>query len=124
MDKLGLFVFVAVLMGEAATAQSPARTQGLAPNPSSGLGREFPMTFVRNQCPESTRTDRGGGFSDLRECRVSEFGEFGSVDEQTYYYALYCLIPNHAPDEGKCDDGSFNSRYNRWRALAVFVRDA
>jgi hypothetical protein len=82
------------------------------------------MTFIRNQCLEFTELKRGDEPSDLRDCRVSEFGEFGSTDGQTYYYALYCLIPNYAPDEGQCNDGSFNASYHRQRGLAIFVHDA
>lgn len=61
---------------------------------------------------------------DLRNCRVSEFGEFASIDGQTYYYLLYFLIPNYAPGKGTCDDGSFDARYHRERGLAIFAGDA
>ena len=41
--------------------------------------------------------------------------------ERSYYYAIYCLMPNYG-SEGKCGDGSFAARYNERRALAIFVR--
>lgn len=66
---------------------------------------------------------RGDGPLDYRDCAVSEFGKFGAVDGETYYYALYCLIPNYAPDKGKCVDGSFNALFFRQRGLVVFAGD-
>ena len=66
---------------------------------------------------------QGDGVGDYRECSVSEFGEFGVVDAQTYYYALSCLIPTWGASEGKCGDDSFAARYHRTRALAVFAGD-
>jgi hypothetical protein len=89
-----------------------------------GATREFPLAVIRNQCIDFSEVKRGNEPDDLRDCRVSEFQEFGSVDGETYYYALYCLILNDAPDKGKCGDGSFNSTYHRERGLAVFVRAA
>ena len=44
------------------------------------------------------------------------------MDRETYYYAIYCLMPNYGSD-GECGDGSFAARYNERRALAIFVRN-
>lgn len=124
MDNGRFVVLIAVLVGEAATAQSPPINQRAPATPGIVARREFPMTFIRNQCLEFTEVKRGVKPGDLRDCLVSEFGEFGSTDGQTYYYALYCLIPNYAPDKGQCNDGSFNASYHRQRGLAIFVHDA
>jgi hypothetical protein len=67
---------------------------------------------------------RGDKPDDIRDCRVSEFGEFGTVDEVHYYYALYCLIPNYAPDKGQCNGDSFNAHYHRTWGLAIFLGDS
>jgi len=110
-----LLILVAALLGQAATGQN------LIIKPR---GREQAISDLRDQCMEFTEVKLGDKPGDLRECRVTEFGEFGAVDGQTYYYALYCLIPNYTPDEGKCNDGSFTAGYYRQRGLAVFVGDS
>jgi hypothetical protein len=51
---------------------------------------------------------------------VSSFGTLGTIDNQTYYYALYCLVTNSRISEGTCSGDSFNARYHRNRGLAVF----
>ena len=94
-----------------------------APRQISGGLRQFSMSQIRSQCIDFTDVKRGDGPLDFRECQVSDFGEFGAVDDQTYYYALYCLIPNYATDSGKCGDHSFSARFHRHRGLAVFVED-
>jgi hypothetical protein len=125
MDCMRLVVIVTVLVGEAATAQSPPPMEHPAPLTHEIVGRrEFPMEFIRNQCLEFTEVKRGIAPGNFHDCRVSEFGEFGSADGQAYYYALYCLIPNYATDKGECNDGSLNARYHQHRGLAVFVHDA
>jgi len=94
-----------------------------APRQISGGQRQFSMPQIRSQCIEFTDVKRGNGPLDFRDCQVSDFGEFGAVDDQTYYYALYCLIPNYATDNGKCGDDSFSARFHRHRGLAVFTED-
>lgn len=123
MDNGRLVILVAVLVGQA-TPQSLPINQRAPSTPVIVARREFPMTLLRNQCLEFTQVKHGDQPGDLRNCRVSEFGEFASIDGQTYYYALYCLIPNYAADTGKCNDDSFNARYHRERGLAIFVGDA
>jgi hypothetical protein len=83
--------------------------------------RQFSLAAVRSGCIDFTDVKRGNDPSDLRDCRVSEFGEIGSVDRETYYFAIYCLIPNDAQDRGTCGDASFSARYYERRGLAVFA---
>jgi len=123
MDNGRLVILIAVLVGQA-TSQSLPNNQRTPSTPGIVARREFPMTLLRNQCLEFTQGKHGDKPGDLRDCRVSEFAEFGSIDGKTYYYALYCLIPNLAPGKGTCNDDSFNARYYRERGLAIFVGDA
>jgi hypothetical protein len=119
MRPESLAVCLFVLFGKLLTAQSaqpPARQ-------NTTHRREFSMALIRNQCIEFTDVKRGDERDDLRDCRVSEFGEFGAVNGQTYYYALYCLIPNYEPGKGQCGGDSFSARYHRQRGLAVFTQD-
>jgi hypothetical protein len=93
-----------VLAAQVAFAQSrPAK-----PTPS-----DFTLTTLRSQCLLFSEVKP----SDFLECHVTEFKEFGMVDKQTYYYALYCLMPNYAGNKETCRD----SRYHQQRGLAVFV---
>jgi hypothetical protein len=123
MDNGRLVILIAVLVGQA-TSQSLPNDQRAPSTPGIVARREFPMTLLRNQSLDFTQGKHGDKPGDLRDCRVSEFAEFGSIDGQTYYYALYCLIPNLAPGKGTCNDDSFNARYYRERGLAIFVGDA
>jgi hypothetical protein len=81
------------------------------------------MNVIRDRCIEFRDVKQDNGPSDFRECRVSEFGEFGVVDGETYYYAIYCLIPSYTTEKGECGDDSFIARYHRARGSAVFVRN-
>ena len=82
------------------------------------------MATSRLHCIEFAEVARGSGPGDYRECRVSEFGEVGVVDSETLYYALYCLMPSYATAGASCAGESFDARYHRQRALAVFSRNA
>ena len=44
-----------------------------------------PLSFelIRNQCIEFKDAKQGSKAGDYRECRISEFGEFGAVDGRT-----------------------------------------
>lgn len=79
----------------------------------------YPVQTLRDKCVKfsdiKTRDNAG-----IADCSVSDFGEFGTVGEEKYYFALYCLIPSHI--QGKCNDGSFHARYYRNRGLSVFVQ--
>jgi hypothetical protein len=83
--------------------------------------RRFTLDAIRDRCITLTAVKVGSGPDDARECRVSEFGEAGVVDGETYHYALYCLIPGWSKETGTCADTSFNARYHRARALVVFT---
>src|SRR5687768_5895998 len=85
--------------------------------------RTFPVDTIRERCITFTEISRGSGTDGYRDCRVSRFGELGTVDGETYYYAIYCLIPAASDaDSGKCGDDSFSAQYHRARGLAVFAR--
>jgi hypothetical protein len=59
-----------------------------------------------------------------RDCRISDIDSIGAVDGQSYYYAIYCVIPGYAVAQSgtSCGDGSFNARSHAARGLAVFAR--
>lgn len=113
-------MLIAALVAQATPQRLPINQR--APSaPGIVARREFPITLLRTQCPEFTRAKHGDKPGDLRDCHVSEFGEFATIERQTYYYALYCLMPNYAAGAGKCNDDSFSARYHRARGLAIFV---
>jgi hypothetical protein len=78
------------------------------------------LEFIRERCPEFRNVKLGTGPADLRDCKVLQFGEAGSIDGRTFHYAIYCLIPNYSPDPGRCGDDSFAAAYHAARGLAVF----
>ena len=90
---------------------------------AQSTSRTFSPGAIRDRCIELTRIKQGGE-EGYRECRVSDFGELGAVDGQTWYYALYCLIPGWSdPAQGQCAGSSFNGNYYRTRALLVLAGD-
>jgi hypothetical protein len=114
-----------MLVGVVAATQTAERDkQPTSTGPVSATTVDLSTSLLRQHCIEFKQVKLGDKPADIRDCRVSEFGEFGTVDEVHYYYALYCLIPNDAPDKGHCDDGSFNARYHRTRGLAIFLGDS
>jgi hypothetical protein len=114
MGNVQVAAFLILLGGGMAAAQK-------SPNPPAR--REFPMAVVAKQCIDFAAVKHGKEPGDLRECAVSEFGEFASMNGHRYYYALYCLIPNYA-DKGRCGDGSFiGGFYALHRGLAIFQQD-
>jgi hypothetical protein len=86
-------------------------------------GREYRVEEIGAKCVEFEIVKQGKGPFDYRECRVTESGEFGMVDGDRYYYATYCLMPNHAEKESKCGDKSGTGFYNSHRGMVVFERD-
>ena len=85
--------------------------------------RQFPMKVIQNQCIDFQNVKRGNESSQMRDCKVSHFGEMGEVGGKAYYYATYCIIPNYS-DKGMCGDTSFIARMDEARGLAVFERAA
>jgi pimeloyl-ACP methyl ester carboxylesterase len=90
---------------------------------SSAPPRSYSLSTIRTTCIDFTELKRGKEPDDIGDCRVSGFGEVGTIDGQTYYYALYCLVTNSRIPEGTCSGDSFIARYHRQRGLVVFVGD-
>jgi hypothetical protein len=117
-----VWLAVAVVYGRPSIAQDP-RPNETASRVRTAERRQYPAAVIRDECIEFTEVRRGNDSSDFRDCKVSESGQFGAAAGQTYYYALYCLIPSDEPDNGRCADDSFAARYYKSRALAIFTRD-
>jgi len=120
---MSLIVAASVLVAsQLPGVQSKDRNRPVSPdNPPSAV--VFTPEMMRQQCPAFSDVQVGAGPYDVRECRVSEFGEIGVVDRRAYYYAIYCLMPNYATDKSHCTDDTFNAHFYRERGLAVFVGD-
>jgi hypothetical protein len=67
-------------------------------------------------CP-AFRDAGDGALIDVASCRVTESGEFASLQGDTYFYALYCVEEKEFPLP--CDD-----RVQRNGSIAIFVRPA
>lgn len=109
--------FLALLFCSLAWA-SPSDAH-FAGHTKSAAYEQYSLETIRRECFAFAEVKR----SDLRECKVTEFGEIGIVGKQTYYYAIYCLVPVSAVQAGGCTGDSFNAHYFRARGLAIFVRD-
>jgi pimeloyl-ACP methyl ester carboxylesterase len=90
---------------------------------ASAPGPEYSIEQIRRSCIAFSDAKRGTEPYEIGDCRVSSFGTLGTVENQTYYYALYCLITNDRVAQGTCRDTSFNARYHSNRGLVVFVSD-
>ena len=90
---------------------------------ASAPGRRVSMEDARQRCVVSAEVKLGES-AGSRDCRVSDFGEIGVVDNQAYFYAVYCVVPDYSPSPARCGDGSPVAAYYAERALAVFARDA
>jgi hypothetical protein len=88
-------------------------------------GPDMPVNQLKERCIEFSEVKVGPDEADAGDCRVSDSGIIGMVEGKTYYYALYCLIPNWAVAKGKCDAGSdsFNARLYSHQAVAIFVKE-
>ncbi|HEV3139868.1 MAG TPA: hypothetical protein VGY57_05105 [Vicinamibacterales bacterium] len=113
-----LIVCLLALCGMAQAGQSRGQTP---PPAATADARTFSLRTIRQACIEFTDVKKGTEPTDLRDCRVTEFGEFGSVERQTYYYAIYCLVPNDTAEKGNCEGDSFNAQYYSRRGLAIFA---
>ncbi len=85
---------------------------------------QLALERLREQCNGFGEVKPGAGPADFRECRVTESGELGVVDGETYYYGLYRLMPAYTDGDGHCGDGSFSAEYHRARGVAVFARES
>ena len=103
-------------------SRTPVRTAGVAVPSARPIVIRIPdssgqpspqrlsIAAARDRCIQFSEVKPGA--DGYRECRVSDFGELGVVDGQTYYNALYCLIPSWSQEgKGSCA-----------RGVAVFVR--
>ncbi len=64
----------------------------------------------------------GRGSDEVRECKISESGEVGTVGDETLSYQLFCLMPNQREAQAPasaCGDGSFEARHHRQRAMTL-----
>lgn len=75
---------------------------------------ERPLTEIRTQCPQFS----GIAANALRDCAVSSFGELGTVDGLSYYYATYCLMPVSAGD--RCDTLPADKAAYSQRGVMIF----
>jgi hypothetical protein len=82
--------------------------------------RQFPLDVIRSRCIDFKDLTRGSESWQMRDCQVSDFGQFGVVAGKTYYYATYCIIPNST--QAMCGDTTFSARYHHQRGLAIFAR--
>ena len=108
------------LAGPMVTAQSPGLRPAL--RPGRNAAPRFSIEMMRRTCPSFSDITPGREPDDLRDCAVSQFGEFAAFDGRTYYYAIYCLIPNDA-DKSACNDKTRTAENFRARGLAIFTRD-
>ena len=77
--------------------------------------------LIGSNCAEFLQRNNLRG---VRDCNISEQGEIGIVNENTYYYVIYCIIPDYSPGKAKCGDGSFSARYHAANGLSIYVRKA
>jgi len=87
-----------------------------------GAAESYPLTLVREQCIGLPGITVGAGPQDVRDCAVSEFDRFPTLEGVEYDYALYCLIPGYAEEGSSCRSDEFSASYHRTRGLAVFSR--
>jgi len=100
------------LLSHVAAAHS-SEPGGPGPADIVPVGGPLRLESVREQCIEFSMVDR----KDLADCRVSEFGEIGTVGDAIYYYAIYCMVPQHGLDRDCLGD---SPSYHRV-AAAVFT---
>ncbi len=90
---------------------------------AADAARVFQLATLKTQCIALSEVKVGPGENDAAECAVTGFENLGEVDGQNYYYARYCLIPNHSKGQGGCGSDTFNGSYFQGRAMAVFIQD-
>lgn len=114
---------IAGLLAASLASFAAAQPPELVPlRPGAGRG-VYAVDTIGRRCPEFSEIKPGPNADDLRDCRVLQSGEVGSVQGRTYYYAIYCLIPNDAAGNSRCGDDTVTAGYYRERGLAIFSRD-
>jgi hypothetical protein len=96
-----------------------AGAQDAPPHKSAGgevSKATFSLTALLQECIPFSEVKA----DEVRGCRVSDFKAFGAVEGQTYYYALYCVVPTYAGANETCSSG--DRSYWADRGLAVFVQ--
>jgi hypothetical protein len=78
--------------------------------------KAFTRKLTAANCSDFLKRNVIGEISD---CGISDIGDFGKVDDHTYYYILYCIIPTYSPADEKCGDDSFSGRHYNSRGLAI-----
>jgi hypothetical protein len=113
MHRAGVVLICLIVAGAAGSAQPP---RGIIEG-----GRQYPLDVIQRECVEFSNVKVGTGPLDARECAVDDFGEIGTVDGTTYYYARYCVVRSDA-DPGGCGDKSLTAWLSSHRGLAIFAR--
>lgn len=86
--------------------------------------KETPISSLPPYCPCPLIAPlKRKEITDVRDCGVTAFGTFGSVDDRLYSFVLYCIIPNYSSEVAKCGDDSFSARYHSARGLGIFVQE-
>ncbi|WP_136525377.1 hypothetical protein [Geomonas ferrireducens] len=96
-------------------ASSPSAMAG-----SSELAIPIPFHPSNSSCRDFLRRNH---ITDIRDCDISETGNFGTISDRTFYYVIYCIIPAYSSEPGKCGDESFPGRYYRKRGIGIFVQE-
>lgn len=81
----------------------------------------FSVEAIKNNCIEFANVKVGNEPDDIADCRVSDAGVTGTVNNQVYYYAIYCMMPGYSMEKGGCASASPTVQYYQARGLAVFV---
>jgi hypothetical protein len=90
--------------------------------PSADPGPLHTLSAVRERCIPLSNLHQGSGPADYRECAVAAFGDLGIVDGESYFFAVYCLIPNWSPiEDGVCAGDGFNAQRYDSQAVVVFA---
>lgn len=85
-------------------------------------GKLFDLNNVKSHCININGVDVHDK-ANYSDCKVSEFGTFGTLNDKTYYYAMYCLLPHYeGEEEGKCDLAQPESITPR--AISIFTSTA
>src|SRR6266581_6836737 len=88
---------------------------------SLSAAERLPLADIKDKCIPFSEIKVGTDEIDAKECKVTESDQFGVVDGERYFYAIYCLMPGFEK-ESKCGDNTFAGSYHSRRGLAVFVQ--